>query len=108
VKEATLTLKNRLGLHARAAAKLVQAASSFDAKVSLTRDGEEVDGKSILGLLLLAAGKGTPLLVRVEGTDEEQALAALRDLVELQINWEPQRVAEATAPVETGEAGAEA
>jgi len=82
VKEATLTLKNRLGLHARAAAKLVQAASSFDSKVSLTRDGEEVDGKSILGLLLLAAGKGTPLLVRVEGRDEEQALAALRDLVD--------------------------
>ena len=82
MKEATLTLKNRLGLHARAAAKLVQAASSFDAKVSLTRDGEEVDGKSILGLLLLAAGKGTPLLVRVDGKDEEQALAALRDLVD--------------------------
>ena len=82
MKEATLTLKNRLGLHARAAAKLVQAASSFDSKVSLTRDGEEVDGKSILGLLLLAAGKGTPLLVRVEGRDEEQALAALRDLVD--------------------------
>ena len=82
MKEATLTLKNRLGLHARAAAKLVQAASSFDSKVSLTRDGEEVDGKSILGLLLLAAGKGTPLLVRVEGKDEEQALAALRDLVD--------------------------
>jgi phosphocarrier protein HPr len=82
VKEATLTLKNRLGLHARAAAKLVQAASSFDAKVSLSREGEEVDGKSILGLLLLAAGKGTPLLVRVDGSDEEQALAALRDLVD--------------------------
>ncbi len=82
MKEATLTLKNRLGLHARAAAKLVHAASSFDSKVSLTRDGEEVDGKSILGLLLLAAGKGTPLLVRVEGSDEEQALAALSDLVD--------------------------
>ena len=82
MKEATLTLKNRLGLHARAAAKLVQAASSFDAKVSLSREGEEVDGKSILGLLLLAAAKGTPLLVRVEGSDEEQALAALRDLVD--------------------------
>ena len=82
MKEATLTLKNRLGLHARAAAKLVQAASSFDAKVSLSREGEEVDGKSILGLLLLAAGKGTPLLVRVEVSDEEQALAAHRDLVD--------------------------
>jgi phosphocarrier protein HPr len=82
VKEATVTLKNRLGLHARAAAKLVHTASSFDAKVTLSRDGDDVDGKSILGLLLLAAGKGTPLLVRVEGNDEEQALAALQDLVD--------------------------
>jgi len=82
VKEATLTLKNRLGLHARAAAKLVHTASAFDAKVTLSRDGDEVDGKSILGLLLLAAGRGTPLLVRVVGRDEEEALGALRDLVD--------------------------
>ena len=82
MKEQTLTLKNRLGLHARAAAKLVHTASGFDAKITLTRDGDEVDGKSILGLLLLAAGKGTPLVVRTEGSDEEQALAALRDLVD--------------------------
>jgi len=82
MKEQTLTLKNRLGLHARAAAKFVHTASSFDAKITLARDGDEVDGKSILGLLLLAAGKGTPLVVRTEGSDEEQALAALRDLVD--------------------------
>ncbi|MCM3878199.1 MAG: HPr family phosphocarrier protein [Thermoanaerobaculia bacterium] len=82
MKVQTLTLKNRLGLHARAAAKLVHTASSFDAKIIVARDGDEVDGKSILGLLLLAAGKGTPLVVRVEGSDEEQALAALRDLVD--------------------------
>ena len=82
MKEQTLTLKNRLGLHARAAAKLVHTASTFDAKITLSRDGDEVDGKSILGLLLLAAGKGTPLVVRTEGSDEEQALAALRDLVD--------------------------
>jgi phosphocarrier protein len=82
MKEQTLTLKNRLGLHARAAAKLVHTACSFDAKITLERDGDEVDGKSILGLLLLAAGKGTPLVVRAEGRDEEQALAALRDLVD--------------------------
>lgn len=82
MKEQTLTLKNRLGLHARAAAKLVHTASSFDAKITLARDGDEVDGKSILGLLLLAAGKGTLLVVRAEGSDEEQALAALRDLVD--------------------------
>jgi phosphocarrier protein HPr len=82
VKEATLTLKNRLGLHARAAAKLVHTASAFAAKVTLSRDGDEVDGKSILGILLLAAGKGTPLLVRTEGRDEEEAIGALRDLVD--------------------------
>ena len=82
MKEQTLTLKNRLGLHARAAAKLVHTASAFDAKITLARDGDEVDGKSFLGLLLRAAGKGTPLVVRTEGSDEEQALAALRDLVD--------------------------
>jgi phosphocarrier protein len=81
VKEEILTLRNRLGLHARAAAKFVHAAASFESKISITKDGDEVDGKSILGLLLLAAGKGTELLVRVDGPDEEQALAALRDLV---------------------------
>ncbi len=82
MKEEILTLKNRLGLHARAAAKFVHAAASFESKISITKDGDEVDGKSILGLLLLAAGKGTSLLVRVEGPDEERALAALRDLVD--------------------------
>jgi phosphocarrier protein len=81
VTEETLTLKNRLGLHARAAAKFVHAAASFESKISITKDGDEVDGKSILGLLLLAAGKGTALLVRADGPDEEKALAALRELV---------------------------
>lgn len=80
--EKTLTLKNRLGLHARAAAKLVHTAGGFASKITLHKDGDEVDGKSILGLLLLAAGKGTSLVVRVEGTDEGTAIAALEDLVE--------------------------
>lgn len=82
MREEVLTLRNRLGLHARAAAKFVHAAANFESKVTITKDGDEVDGKSILGLLLLAAGKGTPLLVRTDGPDEENALAALRDLVE--------------------------
>jgi phosphocarrier protein len=82
VREGVLTLRNRLGLHARAAAKFVHAAASFESKITITKDGDEVDGKSILGLLLLAAGKGTPLVVRAEGTDEELALAALRALVD--------------------------
>ncbi len=80
--EETLTLKNRLGLHARAAAKLVHTAGGFQSKVTLQRDGEEVDGKSILGLLLLAAGKGTQLRLKVDGADEQAAVAAIRDLVE--------------------------
>ncbi len=80
--EETVTLRNRLGLHARAAAKLVHTATSFASKVTLTKDGDEVDAKSILGLLLLAASKGASLLVRVDGADESQALAAIRDLVE--------------------------
>ena len=80
--EETLTLKNRLGLHARAAAKLVHTASSFASRITLARDGDEVDGKSILGLLLLAAGKGTSLLVRAEGADEAAALAAIRELID--------------------------
>ena len=78
----TLILKNRLGLHARAAAKLVHTAGSFQARITLQRDGEEVDGKSILGLLLLAAGKGTQLRLRVDGADEKAAATAIRDLVE--------------------------
>jgi len=82
LKEEVLTLRNRLGLHARAAAKFVHAAANFESKITITKDGDEVDGKSILGLLLLAAGKGTPLLVRAEGPDEDRALAALRDLVD--------------------------
>lgn len=82
MKEEVLTLRNRLGLHARAAAKFVHAAATFESKITITKDGDEVDGKSILGLLLLAAGKGTPLLVRAEGPDEDRALAALRDLVD--------------------------
>ena len=80
--ERTVKLKNRLGLHARAAAKLVHTAAGFQSKVTLARDGDEVDGKSILGLLLLAASQGSELLVRVEGTDEKDAFAALQELVD--------------------------
>lgn len=72
---------NRLGLHARAAAKLVHAAGSFDSQVTLLKDGEEVDGKSILGVLLLAASQGTHLTVRCEGRDEEDALTTLTGLI---------------------------
>ena len=78
--EKTVVLKNRLGLHARAAAKLVHTAAHYSARVTLSKDGEDVDGKSIL--LLLAAGKGTPILVRTDGVDEAEAMSALTDLVD--------------------------
>jgi phosphotransferase system HPr (HPr) family protein len=82
VIDETITLRNKLGLHVRAAAKLVQTASAFESKVTLTVDGNEADGKSILGLLQLLAGKGTPIQFRIEGADEAGAIEALRDLVE--------------------------
>lgn len=80
--EKTLVLRNRLGLHARAAAKLVHTAAHYQARVTLTKDGADVDGKSILGVLLLAAGKGSAIQLRVDGEDEQAALAAIEDLVD--------------------------
>ena len=81
VVEKEVEIVNRLGLHARAAAKLVQTASAFRSRVLLVTDDEEVDAKSILGLLLLAAAQGTRLRVRCEGPDEEEALAAVTALI---------------------------
>ena len=74
-------ITNALGLHARAAARFVQLASRFRSQVRVTRGTRTVDGKSILGLLLLAAARGTEIDVTVEGEDEQAALAALVGLV---------------------------
>lgn len=76
-----MEIVNRLGLHARAAAKLVQTAAGFDSRVTLVKDGDEVDAKSILGILLLAAGQGESIVVRCEGEDEEAALEAVERLI---------------------------
>lgn len=73
---------NRLGLHARAAAQFVQTASKFSAEVTLTKDDINVNGKSIMGILLLAAPKGTEVSVVVDGDDEEQAMNVIADLIE--------------------------
>lgn len=81
VVEREVEIVNRLGLHARAAAKLVQTASAFRSRVLLLTDDEEVDAKSILGLLLLAAAQGTRLRVRCDGPDEEEAMAAVAALI---------------------------
>jgi phosphocarrier protein len=72
---------NRLGLHARAAAKLVQMAGGFQSRVTVLKDDEEIDGKSILGLMLLAAGQGSKVTIRCEGTDEEEAMQAITHLI---------------------------
>jgi len=78
----TFTIKNRLGLHARAAALLVKTANKFAAEVTVEKDGLEVNGKSIMGILMLAASKGTKITLKVEGRDSVQALQALGRLIE--------------------------
>ena len=72
---------NRLGLHARAAAQFVQVAGTFNVEVFVEKDGFEVNGKSIMGILMLAAPKGTLIDVRTEGEDADLALAALEQLI---------------------------
>ena len=75
-----LLIENRLGLHARAAAQIVKTAMGFSAKVLLTKDGVEVDGKSIMGIMMMAAAKGATVLVSAEGADEEQAIQGMERL----------------------------
>lgn len=80
-ESADFVLINRLGLHARAAAQLVQAANRFKADVTVAKDGEEVNGKSIMGLLMLAAPVGSQLRVTVSGEDAAAAMQAIRILI---------------------------
>jgi len=76
-----LRIVNRLGLHARAAAKFVRCASVFDSTVQVERNGSRVNGKSIMGVMMLAASQGTSITIEVEGEDEAPAVAALAALV---------------------------
>ena len=78
--EKEIMVSNRLGLHARAAAKLVQMCGRFSSRVMLVCRGREVNAQSILGVMMLAAGKGTTLTVRTEGEDEADALVAISAL----------------------------
>ena len=75
------TIVNKLGLHARASAKFVTLASQFKSDVTLGRNGQHANGKSIMGIMMLAAGKGTQVELMVDGDDEDQALAALVELI---------------------------
>jgi phosphocarrier protein HPr len=79
---ASFVIQNRLGLHARAAALFVQVASGFQSAVTVQKDGETVDGKSIMGLMMLAAGKGSTIEVETKGDDAESCLQALAELVQ--------------------------
>jgi len=80
--ERELIVSNRLGLHARATAKLVQVLSGFRSNATLLAKGREVNAKSIMGVMLLAAAQGTPVTVRVDGDDEAEALEAVTALFE--------------------------
>ncbi|HZJ33508.1 MAG TPA: HPr family phosphocarrier protein [Vicinamibacterales bacterium] len=77
----SVTVVNALGLHARAAARFVQLAARFTAQVRVGRDGKVMDGKSIMGILLLAAARGTTITISADGADEQAAVNALADLV---------------------------
>jgi len=77
-----VTIINKLGLHARAAAKFVGCTSSFSSRIQAGREGDMVDAKSIMSVMMLAAGKGAVLDIIIEGDDEEAALAALLELIE--------------------------
>jgi phosphocarrier protein HPr len=88
MREASTTIVNRLGLHARAAAKFVKLAQSFESEITAEVEGQRVDGKSIMSIMLLAASKGTELILRANGADERQALDALIALVESQFGEE--------------------
>ena len=76
-----IEIVNKLGLHARAAAKLVHTAARFKSDIKIRKGDEEVDGKSILGILLLAAGRGSVITVRADGEDEADAVEAIEKLV---------------------------
>ena len=76
-----ITIINKLGLHARASAKFVSLASEFSAEITLKRNGQQINGKSIMGIMMLAAAKGAELEICTDGKDEKSAIEALTELV---------------------------
>jgi phosphocarrier protein HPr len=81
-----IEIKNKLGLHARAAALLVQTANRFSAQITLSKDGQTADGRSIMGVLTLAATQGSKIQVEAVGEDAEQAVKAIERLVDKRFN----------------------
>jgi phosphocarrier protein HPr len=78
----SITISNKLGLHARASAKLTKMAGGFGCDIHLSRNGRRVNAKSIMGVMMLAAGLGTQIEIEAEGADEQQAVDALRTLID--------------------------
>jgi phosphocarrier protein HPr len=89
VAEIQLQIRNQLGLHARACALFVKTASRFKSEVLVSRDGLEVNGKSIMGVMMLAAEEGSTILVKAIGADEGDALSAIQELVDGKFGGEP-------------------
>ena len=79
--EQEVTICNKLGLHARAAAKLVATASEFESEIEIEKDGKRVNGKSIMGVMMLAASNGSLIKLHVEGNDAESAMERLKSLI---------------------------
>jgi phosphocarrier protein HPr len=84
--EKEITIVNRLGLHARPAAMFVRIASRFRCEIWVEKEGEQINGKSIMGLMMLAAGQGSTLLIRCEGPDADKAMEELEELIKAKFN----------------------
>ena len=87
--EIELLIRNQLGLHARACALFVKTASRYRSEVLVSRDGLQVNGKSIMGVMMLAAESGAMIMVKAEGPDEQDALTAIKELVDGKFGGEP-------------------
>ncbi|MBU4310382.1 HPr family phosphocarrier protein [bacterium] len=81
MQEKRLVIQNRAGLHARPAALFVQTANKFESQIKVAKEDQEVDGKSIMGIMMLAAGKGTRIKITAAGADEKEALERLEELI---------------------------
>ena len=86
--EKEITILNRLGLHARPAAMFVRVVSRFRCEIWVAKEGEEINGKSIMGLMMLAAGQGSKLRVRAEGPDAAEAVKGIEELIQSRFNEE--------------------
>ena len=84
--EKEITIINRLGLHARPAAMFVRIASRYRSEIWVEKEGEQINGKSIMGLMMLAAGQGSKLLIRCEGPDADKAMVEIEELIQKKFN----------------------